>query len=531
MPTFRVPLAVLAGAVAALLVLAATEPPGPGLDPDAVSYVSAAQSFARHGTLRVPDDGWANLDSTMALAHFPPGYPVVLALPVALGLPAVQGARAVNAVAALVTVAVLAWLVFDAAGVGAGLLLALVLVATPALAAVHENVLSEPLFLTLIALLLLVMTRGRRPLLSGLAAAGAALVRYAGLFALPAVALWWLLQPGRALRERVRDALVALLPGLAAMGAWAARTGRANREESIRHLGIYGQLGPTLHEGAATLTRWLAPSLDGWWRRLAALAAALLVVGLLHAASRRERRAGAEAPTRAWRLMLAAACLAVMYAGLVLVSRLVADPGIPLDERLLSPLFLLAEVAVVLALASGWRVWRRRTRLITALLVAGWVGAAAADTLDAAQYALETGNDYADERWAGSSLIAWVRSRGTGREVFTNAPAALYFHAGRMARELPGDLDPASTAEFADTVQRRHGLIVVFDLSTTFVHPSSEVLARLPVRELVRFPDGAVYEMGAPAPAQPARPPAPATPPGATRPPASAPRRIGRSGP
>lgn len=514
MPTFRVPLAVLLGGVAFSLVLVVTEPPGPGLDPDAVSYVSAARSFAHGGTFRVPDDGWANTNSTMALAHFPPGFPVVLAVPVALGMEPVQGARLVNATAAFVTVALLAWLTCEAAGLGAGLVLAALLLATPAIAAVHENVLSEPLFLTLLAATLLAMTHSRGPLLSGLGAAGAALVRYAGLCAIPAVALWWLVQPGRPRRHRVSDALIAALPGIVAAAAWMLRTAGANREESIREISVYGQLGPTVHEGLATLTRWLAPALDGWWRRIVALAVAGLIVWIVAAGARTAWGERGGRGGRAWRLMLAAGCLALMYAGLVMGSRLFADPGIPLDQRLLAPLLLLGELVIILALSTCWRRWRIPSRVAAALVVTAWAAAAASVTLDDATYALETGNDYADESWAGSSLIAWTRIHDSGRPLFTNVPAALYFHAARMARELPTDADSATLREFADTVRARNGLVVAFDVATAFVHRPDSLLARLPVVELVRLPDGSAYAMG---------PLAPATPPPAVRPPARAP--------
>src|SRR6185312_5568301 len=58
LPTFRVPLAVLLGAIACWFVFNWTQPAGPGLDPDAVQYVAAAKSLAANGTLEVPDDSW-----------------------------------------------------------------------------------------------------------------------------------------------------------------------------------------------------------------------------------------------------------------------------------------------------------------------------------------------------------------------------------------------------------------------------------------------------------------------------------------
>src|SRR6185312_13843028 len=85
---WRVLLALLAGLAAFCLVWLITAPPGPGLDPDSMSYVSASESLVHHGVLRVPAFyDWASPDSTEPLAHFPPGLSTALAIPRILGAP------------------------------------------------------------------------------------------------------------------------------------------------------------------------------------------------------------------------------------------------------------------------------------------------------------------------------------------------------------------------------------------------------------------------------------------------------------
>ena len=87
-PIRRVPAvmsATVLGMAAFALVLAVTDPPGPGLDPDAMAYMGAAESVAAHGDYRIPAGVWSGSDSTGALAHFPPGYSTLIALPVRLG--------------------------------------------------------------------------------------------------------------------------------------------------------------------------------------------------------------------------------------------------------------------------------------------------------------------------------------------------------------------------------------------------------------------------------------------------------------
>ncbi len=492
------------GAAAFCLALVITGPLGPGLDPDSMSYVSAARSLVQRGQLLVPDDDWQSPDSTTALAHFPPGLPAALAVPVALGMPAEQGARLVNAASAFVTVAVVVWLVSGAVGVPAGVAAGITILVTPAIAMVHESILSEPLFLALLVLLVALMARApRHPLLAGVVAAAASLVRYAGVSAIAAAALWWLALPGNSGR-RARAAVLAALPGVVAQALWVLRTTHVNGGGSIRQISMYGQLGSTVREGANTVAAWLAPLLDGAWRAAAAVAVLVAIVVLIVLAARRlwtaallEKMTLTE--SRAARLLAALALLATMYVGLVVASRLFADPGIPLDQRLLVPLILIVETGVIVALAVEWRAWRGVRvwlRALAAATLLAWWGASLSTTVDDASYALDTGNDYADASWRGSPLIAWVRAHADGRPLVTNFPTALYFHADRMARVPPEQTDARTLQAFADTLARRHALLVIFDRTSEFVPSTDSFMRKLPLTLVARENDGSVWEIG-----------------------------------
>jgi hypothetical protein len=252
----------LLGIVAFALVLEITDPPGPGLTPDALSYLGSAESLVRRGELRVPSAPWWDTDSTVALTRFPPGYPMAIAVATRAGLEPVQSARLVGALAAFVTSLVLVLLVSDATIPLVGLLFGVALLAMPAVNEVHVYVLSEPLFLALTALTLSAMVRRpQRGLLAGLAAALAVLVRYAGVSLVVAAALWRVRHPGL-IRDRVRGALAALAPGLVVQTLWVLRTRRVAPTESIRDFAVYGDIGGTLAQGLGTVLSWLVPEPD-----------------------------------------------------------------------------------------------------------------------------------------------------------------------------------------------------------------------------------------------------------------------------
>lgn len=281
--------AAILGSIAFTVVLAATDPPGPGLDPDAMAYMGAAESVAWQGRYRVPATEWWSDDSTAALTHFPPGYSTALALPVRLGMAPPQAARLLQALAAAATIGITVWLVAAATTLLAGALLGVALMVTPALEVVHISVLSEPLFLACLALMLAAMTRRRRSaattLATGIAAAVAAMIRYAGVAFVGAAALWAFAERG-SLRQRLQRSGLAVLPALLLQGAWVLRTRALHERAEIRRFALYGNIGPTLYQAGATVRDWLVPDPDAWsdpmpYRPALAVAAALVVAALV----------------------------------------------------------------------------------------------------------------------------------------------------------------------------------------------------------------------------------------------------------
>jgi len=163
----------------------------------------------------------------------------------------------------------------------------------------------------------------------------------------------------------------------------------------LRRLAFYGDLGPSMKQGTTTLASWLVPDpdaaldpADAMLHRgaIAAIAGVLLVVVVVTGVwrARRERVASSAGGSSegdrpdALRLIAAATLLVACYLGLLVVSRLVADPGIPFDERILAPVIVLATTIAATGLALWWRSTRAelpKVALCGALL--GWWCAAA----------------------------------------------------------------------------------------------------------------------------------------------------------
>lgn len=481
---------------ASLLVIAITSGAGPGLDPDAIGYLGAASSLAHHGSLRVPSSTWDADDSTSALTTWPPGFSAAMAIPERLGVSPLSSARIVLATAAFVSAAVLFLLLVDAGGLIAAIGGVVAVFVTPAIVGVHLSVLSEPLFLALLLLTLWTMVhRPQQPLLAGIPAAAATMVRYAGICAPAAVVLWFFFHGQKQLRQRFVDAGEAALVPVIVFGAWLLRSARVPDGQPGTELALYGHFGATLREGAQTIADWLAPGIESpSLQPIVAICVAIAITFIVVRAWQRiaaQLRVGGSAS--ALLLLRADLLLLSCYVAILLSARLLVGDAIPFDFRLLAPAVLLAEVgiAVALTLFLGGATTPIRVSVIALLClwVVGSITVSSADALDA----VTSGDDFASSDWRESPTLEWVRTGSAGWTLFTNWPAAIYFHTHRIARDIPQSLDTAHLREFREILIKRHGAFVAFKSYNTDYPPSDSIAHALGLVQAGNFTDGKVW--------------------------------------
>ena len=487
----RVVAAWLLGALSLGGVFHISRAPAPGLDPDAMSYVGAGESLARTGRLRIPAADWWETDSTAALSQFPAGFPAAIALGVGARLEPVQAARAVEAVAAFGTVVALVLLLQATAGVPAGIIAVLLLAAMPAMFDNYIRVLSEPLFLLCLTLTLVAMVRRPdRPFLAGLGAAAAELVRYAGIAASAAVLLWALGRRGTR-RERFERILEAALPIGVAHVWWSVRLSMVGAEAPpVTHW--QRGFGGTLREGGRTIVEWLTPGLGGGVLRVAvALAVLLAAIVLLRRTLRRMPRDGRAIIRR--RLFNAAGLLALCYAVVLLFSRAFVGGGIPFDERLLSPLFLLATVVLAACLRIRWSAWSGPMRSAVLAACVAWAIGGTVLNVEQLNGLQEDGWGYSGRKWQPSAEQAWLQTEGRRYQLYSNNPMLVYFLTGRPSRELPDTADAATLRDFRGTLEEEGGAMVGFDEDYRRMDPPAFLAAVLPLQPLVRFEHMSVW--------------------------------------
>jgi hypothetical protein len=490
---------VLIGLVAAIVAFLAPGPRGPALLPDSLSYLGAAQSLARSGRLDIPAADWSDADSTSTLSQFPPLYSLALAPAVAAGLDPIGLPRSANAIAAGVSAATLSAIGLLAAGALGGVVVPALVLLSPPVTDVHLLAVSEPLFLVLVALTLLAMLRDAH-LAAGIAAALAALTRYAGASLVGAVTVWAAWQTrGAPWRGRFRAMAAAVLPGIATQAAWRAWLAWEDASAPGRAPAPFPGTLRTIADGLDALAAWLAPWTAAQGSGAVRGLAALLVIAALVVCARRAVRAGPPAGAVATsrdvalrRLGEAAAVVAVAYAALLVYARRWVGGEIHFDGRILSPVVLVGGTVAGAALARGWRALPR-ARPAIALLCVAWLAPTLRTDLATARLQRTVGRGYEQTTFRASAVAAWLQRASAPYALFTNNPAGVWFAVPRPSRQLPASLSADSVRAFGDTLRARGGAIVGFDGPIAEMASPDSLAARLGLVAAARSRFGTIW--------------------------------------
>lgn len=498
--------AILIGIGAFSGVIDLTQPPGPGLDPDALAYLGAGTSLAHGHGFRIPSASWESNDTTAPLVHFPPAFPAAIAVGIKAGASPVGAARFVEAASAAVTSVAMLLAANVAGGILATILVLGILASTPALIAVHAGILSEPLFLALLAVFTWQMSRERRgvdttrTLILGALASAATLTRYAGVSLVVALVAeaWWTVD-GKWIdtwRVRAKRAMVAAELPAVVLAVWVFTRPHSEGSEKIREVGIYTSgFGATLLGGMDTFAHWIAPGVNSDTARTMAAIAVFVAVWALVLRTIRAARRGL-VPASELRSYRATAIILLSYLAVVFASRLLADPGIPLDNRILAPLFVLVSLRVAVAMASFLRatlVSHRGIALFTIGVTASWMWGAEEVSAGMISDYRADGSDLAAHEWTASPLVEWAAHAPAGTPLYSNWPAAIWFHTARATHEIPSDLDAETVNAFRAKIEREHGALLSFKVHAEDYAPPDSLAALAGLVAVERWPDGTIW--------------------------------------
>ena len=520
-------LVVAALALAGMFVMLRATRFGIGVLPDSTIYFDAARNLGNgHGLVVISG---TNVE-VVPLTHYPPLYPLLLALATTAGLTIESAARwlnatlfAVNIFLAGLSIAFYARNSFCLPLTGAFLTLS-----APDLLAYHAVALTEPLYLALtlgglISLAVYLQVERRWFLFaSAILIALSALTRFVGVAGIGTGVVALLLLDrrenagvrfaftfrGGTLQRRISDTLIFVAASCTPIALWSIRNRLATGGVSTRQLAFHPVKWQQVLSAFSTAAQWLLLGkvrLD--LRALAFIIQAIFLTGFAVYAVRTGEPLdiGAEARTKVSPLL---AIFTSIYVAFLVLTITFFESDNTLDSRALLPVHF-----AMLVLAPGFAaaLYRRARRsgsirivlVLLTLLLAGSYALRGARWLGRTQAGAQ---GYAGRQWKESALIAKIEILPSGIPIYSNGVDAIYYLTGRRAFVIPAKiirstgrpnpLYEADLQKMSDDMRRYHGVMVYFNtLSERWYLPlESELTSRLPLTELLTAPDGSIYK-------------------------------------
>lgn len=498
-PGSRLPPALLAGLAMALAAIATWR--GPGLTIDSVQYMATGVNLADgEGLVMLADQ---------PLTIFPPVVPVLAALGEVVGLGAERMLHLVSVVS-FGAIVLLGYRLLERTVPNRAVVLGAtgVIAVSPALLSVMRMAWSEPLFIavTLVHLLVLgrvaearTVTRRDVGLLAGLCWA-AFLVRYVGLSLVPVTGIV-LLATVRPLDRRHLARLVLLGASAAALPlGWMLRNHAADGTYLGIRLPSHDSLREVAVRTAATFGSWIVP-VDGASTRALALVGGVGTLALL-AGLGLALRTGVRTPR-----LVTSAVFACGFVGYLTAAALYTSFE-PTNTRYLSPVFVPATIVA----AAGTAAWLSRPaharsgRVLAGTLLA-LIAAHLVVSADDARRDAADGIAFNREEWTDSDLAglaAGLAEETEGAVLYSNQPFGLWAgtrlqpvrwaprDVGFRGAPLVGELEALERlVECADAPV----FLVRYRFGDQRVLSIEELRAAVDVRRVLVADDGAVFAL------------------------------------
>jgi hypothetical protein len=457
-------------------------PEGLGLNDDSIAYISGARGILSGEGYR---ELW--LVSKGYLTHFPPGFSGMLAtIGFFTRVDPLRVARVMNALffgGNAFLLGLLCWR--GTKSKPAAIFLAALFVATPAFLKIHSYAMSEPqyIFLTLITILLfdayftsfslspkgISRSDGKRDgigrlIASGLIVSIAYLTRYAAL-ALIATILLSLLILYHDWRTRLTHSAIFLASALPLVLAWSIRNEIAGGTATNRSAGWHPITAENANIGMREFSEFLMPF--GPWRQALnkipnfysgiLIVMALILLMWVVVKGLRYFFQPTVAPQPPLIPFLNGLYILGYFLSLV-VTMTVFDPATKFQLRIVAPIFVLFLLLAVFAGAHLARkhIFAKNLIAIIALFFLGLFSYAQKQTADELS---RGGQLYASYRWYDSTILARVRQLPPDVTIHTNQPEAVYLYTNRACALLPGE---DSMAETQQRVKDGKAVIVLF---------------------------------------------------------------------
>lgn len=483
---------------------------GIGISPDSTVYIDAARNLLAGNGLTVFYNG-----ELLPLTHYPPLFPAILSMIGILGIEPLTGARYINA------------FLFGANILLAGIMInkctndsfwfpifgSLLILISDVVLNIHSVAWSEPLFIFFGFLgLFILSTHIEKPklsllIISSIAIALAFLTRYIGITLLMTGVAGIILLCRETYYKRIADSIIFLTVSSLPIIIWSIRNlyiaGSATNREIVFHpISLSHVKSAFFH-----ISIWLFPSNVPTVIRVISLAVVILLIFVMIQKLKRQNMSDFNKRNLDDAKLLLLSAFILIYVGFLIISISFIDAQTPLDNRILSPVYV---SGLILTMCQTPKLFHYMRKIHFLKIVSIFIAAFAISYLiRGAIWVINNygdGQGYASKAWRESKIIQKIITLPREIRVYTNAPEAIYILTGKSAywipiktdqnTLLPNDSYLSDMAKMRGQLKNRTGILVYFNTIKRLYLPSEEELKQqFPLHLAAKGADGAIYEI------------------------------------
>ena len=506
-------------ALVGMASLAAATRWGIGITTDSMTYIGVARNLLSGlGFTELYPDG-----TTIPLTHYPPLFPALLAILGVVGMEPSIAARWLNTLlfGANILLVGLAIKRIIRDSIWLPVFGSCLMLTSRVVLHIHSYAWTEPafIFFALLGFLLLGAYLENSRLLFLVSSSGvialAFLVRYPGLALVATGVVGILLLSKKGRHERIVDALGFGVISSVPLALWVAKNSWVADSATGREI-VFHPFGLShVMEALRTFSIWLLPARIPAPMRVSFLV--LVVIGIVSSSLlmlRLQRRLGLRTFVKPFvhrmpyfvRLL---AIFVVTYGFLLVGSISFADAETPLDDRILSPVYVSAVVFILYCVGELLRnpMRTRPVRVAVFVLCALFAAMYLRRGTSWVAHGYNEGWGLASKTWQQSEILQDVRALPPDTQIFSNGHDVIFFLTGRPAWRIPNRINPnvrqvnssysSQLLEMRDRLERDRGVLVYFRSFLRWYQPTEEELEdELQLRALTQRADGAIYEAG-----------------------------------
>lgn len=430
------------GLLAMLLILLSTSSHGIGISPDSVTYIAVARNLSA-------GDGFTSFDDKPVVL-WPPLFPIVLALVrLFVGIDPQEGARLLNASLFGLTVLFSSRWLEKNTRLELALLGGAITLIAPPLIHVSTMAWTEPLFILLVILFLIVLqsylTTNRRHHLITLAvvAALASLTRYIGYTLIIMGVISLMASQRSPIKRRLADTVFFLSCSILPIGVWLARNFLVSDT-------LFGPRRPSPYSyyenivsGFDSAFAWVFPE-RLWQYRIELLGLGIVLLTAAAVFSWGPARAGLNVKKQSRNTLSVPALFIAVYIISLVVSSTTVQQKI--DSRYLSPIFVPMLFCVLFVIDRFLRTitaqhWERVARMSVVGGVFLWLAIIPFhDSVLFIEKQMTHGAGYSSTKYRESNTIKWIADllqKEPDAILYSNRSDALYILADAASQSVP----------------------------------------------------------------------------------------------